>query len=179
MTDVNLPPAAPPAAQTPRGIKIALAVSVAINLAVVGLIGGLALHDGSGWHGDKRGRDMGFGPFDTVFSPEDRTALRDKVALRVGDFKASRRQLQGDMTTILTALRAEPYDGAAVKTAFDAQAGHLTSRLTLGNAVIRDYVLSLSPVARLAFAGRLDQVLQHGPDGDGRSDGRIGGTPGN
>ena len=170
MTDSTIPQA-----KTPRGMKIALAVSVAINLGVAGLVGGLALTDGPGGHGDKLVRDMGFGPYDAVFSPEDRTALRHAIVSRLGDFKSARQQMQGDMTAILTALRADPFVPGAVSTAFDAQAQHLTERLTLGNAVVRDYLVALSAAARLAFAERLDQVLQHGPSGDGKGFDKAGG----
>lgn len=166
--DVTARPPIPPPLRTPRGVRIALAVSVAINLAVVGLVAGLALNDGPGGHGDKLVRDMGFGPFDAVLSPEDRTALRHTIVSRLGDFKSARQQMQADLAAILAALRADPFVPAAVSTAFDAQAQHLTQRLTLGNAVIRDYLVALPAGARLAFADRLDQVLQHGHGGDGK-----------
>ena len=161
MTDTNLTP------RTPKGVKIALAVSVAINLGVAGLVGGLALNDGPAGHGDKLVRDLGFGPFDPVFSPEDRAALRQVVVGRLGDFKSARGQMQVDMGAILTALRAVPYDPAALSAAFDMQAQHLTARLTLGNTVVRDYLLAMSDAARLAFADRLDQALHRAPGADG------------
>ncbi|MBC7479485.1 MAG: periplasmic heavy metal sensor [Pseudorhodobacter sp.] len=153
--------------QSSRGLKIALAVSVAINLGVAGLVAGLALNDGPGGHGDKLVRDMGFGPYDPVLSPEDRTALRHAIVSRLGDFKSVRQQMQADMGAILSALRADPYIPDAVSAAFDAQAQHLTARLTLGNTVVRDYLLALPTEARLKFADRLDQVLHRGP-GDSR-----------
>ena len=159
MTDANMT-----APQTSRGVKIALAVSVAINLAVVGLVAGLALTDGPGGHGDKLVRDMGFGPYDPVFSPEDRIALRHAIVSRLGDFKSARQHMQADMGAILSALRADPYIPAAVSAAFDAQAQHLTARLLLGNTVVRDYLVALPAEARLKFADRLDQVLHHRPD---------------
>ena len=165
MTDANLTP------KTPRGVKIALAISVAINLGVAGLVGGLALNDGPGGHGDKLVRDLGFGPFDGALSPDDRTALRHAIVGRLGDFKSARQLMQGDMAAILTALRAEPYVPGAVSAAIDAQAQHLTDRLKLGNTVVRDYLVALPAEARLRFADRLDRVMQHGPDGDGRPQG--------
>jgi hypothetical protein len=159
------------AAKTPRGVKIALAVSVALNLGVAGLVGGLALNGGPGGHGDRMVRDMGFGPFDAVFSPLDRGVLRKAIAGKMGDFRSMRRQVQGDLTTILTALRAEPYDQAAVAASFDALTQHMTDRVTLGSTVVRDYVTALPPEARLGFADRLEQVILHGPDRDGKPGG--------
>ena len=166
MTDADIPPAA--VSNTPRGIKIALAVSVAINLGIAGLIGGLALNGGPGGRGDRMVREMGFGPFDPVFSPEDRTALRREVVSRLGDFRSARSQMQRDMTAILSALRADPYDADVLSGAFDAQAQHMSVRLTLGNTVVRDYLLGLTAEARLAFADRLDHVLQQGAGANGK-----------
>jgi uncharacterized membrane protein len=163
MTDVTQKIPGP----TPRGVKIALAISVAINLGVAGLVAGMALHGGPG-HGDRMGRDLGFGPFDAVFSPQDRTVLRQTIAGKMGDFRQMRQQMQGDMAAILSALRANPYDAAAVATAFDLQAQHLTDRVSLGNAVVRDYIMALPGADRLALADRLEKVIQHGPDEDGK-----------
>lgn len=151
------------AGRVPKGIKIALAVSVAINLGVAGLVGGMALHGGPG-HGDRMGRDLGFGPFDAVFLPEDRKVLRQSILGKLGDFRSVRQQTQDDVAAVLVALRAEPYDAAAVAAAFDAQAQNLSDRVTLGTTVVRDYVLALAPEARLALADRLEQVVRRGPD---------------
>jgi uncharacterized membrane protein len=112
-------------------------------------------------------RDMGFGPFDAAFSPEDRKLLRRQVIARIGDFRSMRQQMQTDLAAILTALRADPYDPAATAAAFDAQAAHVTDRLVLGTAVVRDYLAALPQPSRLAFADRLEHAMQHGP---GRGD---------
>ena len=155
-----------PVATTPKAIKIALAVSVAINLGVAGLIAGFALNSGLGGHGDRMVREMGFGPFDRVFSTEDRIALRQTIVGRLEDFRSMRQQVQDDMAAILSALQAEPFDKAAVVAAFDAQARHLTDGVKLGSTVVRDYVMAMSPEARLAFSSRLDQVVWGGGERD-------------
>ena len=166
------------AGKTPRGVKIALAVSVALNLGVAGLVAGLALHGGPG-HGDRMGRDLGFGPFDAVFLPEDRAGLRKAIVGKIGDFRTMWQQMQGDMTALLNAMRSDPYDAAAVSAAFDAQAQHLTDKVTLGNGVVRDYVLALTPEARLALAGRMQQVMQDGPGAGSSGKSAIEGGWGN
>jgi hypothetical protein len=53
---------------TSRGVKIALALSVALNLAVAGLAVGAWLSD----DGPRRGmpRDLGFGPFSEALDPK-------------------------------------------------------------------------------------------------------------
>lgn len=154
-----------------RGLKIALAVSVALNLGVAGLIAGVAWHGGPGGRGEMMVRDFGFGLFNDALSPEDRQALRQSVMGRAGDIREARRQMQADGASILAALRANPFDPAALTAALDAQAGHLGERLKFGSDVIRDHILGLSPQARDAFADRLERRMRRGRDQDGPSDG--------
>jgi hypothetical protein len=85
---------------------------------------------------------------------------------RAGDIRVARRQMQADGANILAALRAEPFDPAALAAAIDAQAGHLGERLKFGSDVIRDHILGLSPEARAAFADRLERRMRHGRDDD-------------
>jgi uncharacterized membrane protein len=148
-----------------------LAVSVALNLAVAGLVGGIAFRGGPGMHGDMAVKDLGFGPFDGALSPEDRDSLRKTLRAHLGDLQSARKQMQVDGLAILSALRADPFDAAALSSAMDDQAQHLGQRLEFGNAIIRDHVLALSGAERLAFADRLEQRMRHGR---GESDGKLG-----
>lgn len=147
-----------------RGLKIALAVSVALNLAVAGLIGGMALHGGPGGRGDVMVRDFGFGPFEDALQPQDRAALRETVRARMGDIRAARQQMQRDGLAILAALRAEPFDPAALTAALKTQSQNISNRLTFGSDVMRDFVLGLTPEARTAFADRLERQMGRGRD---------------
>lgn len=164
MTDLNLPPVAPPPAPSPkpgRGLRIALAVSVALNLGVAGIVGGSFLHDGPGGRGDMI-RDMGFGPFDEALSPGDRDSLRKSLVQHAGDLRAARQQMQSDATAILTALRASPFDPAGLTTALGAQEQHLADRLKLGTGVMRDFLVALPQDERAEFADRLEEHMRHG-----------------
>jgi uncharacterized membrane protein len=165
MTDPTLPPAPPPAAPAKpgRGLRIALAVSLALNLGVAGLVGGMILHGGPRMHGDMV-RDMGFGPFDEVLRPEDRDALRKGLQQRAGDLRAARREMQADAGAILAALRADPFDPAGLTAALDGQRQHLADRLSLGSGLIRDFLLALPQEDRLDFADRLEARMKHGRD---------------
>lgn len=168
MTDPTQPAAAPTSPPTrSRGLKIALAISVALNLAVAGLVGGMAVRGGPGMRGDMVVRDLGFGPFDGALSPQDRDGLRNALRAHLGDMRTARQQLQADGLAILSALKAEPFDPAALASAMDGQVQHLGQRLEFGNEVIRDHILGLTPEERLAFADRLEQRMRHGRDSDG------------
>ena len=92
-----------PTAKIPsgRGLKIALAVSLALNLAVAGLVAGAWLSD----HGPRRDmpRDLSFGPFTEALSPQDRRALRREFLSRVPEFRAARQEARAEFDRLLVA----------------------------------------------------------------------------
>ena len=118
MTD--MPPSVPTTARSGRGVKIALAISVALNLAVAGMVLGAFLSD----DGPRRGmpRDLGFGPFTEALSPEDRRALRRAFMDMAPDFHSAHTAARAEFDTLLATLRATPLDPAALTTALTAGA---------------------------------------------------------
>ncbi len=163
MTD-SLPQPASPASGSGRRIRLALAVSVALNLAVAGLIGGLWLHDGPEGHGDIV-RELGFGPFDEALRPEDRDVLKAKVRDHQAELKTARRNMQADAAAILAALRTDPFQPLALDAALKGQEQHLADRLKFGNSLIQDFLVALPQADRLEFADRLENHLRRGPGG--------------
>ena len=159
------PPAAEPAPRAGRGLKIAFAVSVALNLAVAGLVAGVVLHGGPGGRGDMV-RDMGFGPFEGALAPKDRDALRGKVREHFGEIRAARREMQEDTQALIAALKAQPFDAQALTEAMEDQAEHLGERLKFGSDLMRDHLLSMSDADRRAFAERLESRMRGGERDD-------------
>jgi len=167
MTAPELPPAAVSAHPGPRpgrGLRIALGLSLAVNLLVLGLVGGAVLHGPPSRFHD--GRDMSFGPFAEALRPEDRKALRRDILQRAPELRAGREKRQQEIEGLLQALRAEPFDAARLESVMAAQQAQLASQLALGAAVIRDYLIALPLEERLAFADRLEASLRRGPGGD-------------
>lgn len=160
MSDVNFPPQAP--AKTSKKLRWALAVSVALNLGVAGMVIGARFHDG-GMRGGFA-RELNFGAFTEALSPQDRDALRAAFLAKAPELRAARRQMRADMAAVLTALRADPFDAGALKSALDVQNQRLASQLDLGQGLLQDFLLTLTPEARLAFADRLEDRLRHGRD---------------
>lgn len=159
MTDATTPPASPtPPAATGRGVKIALAVSVALNLAVAGVVAGAWLSD----DGPRSGmpRDVGFGPFSEALSPQDRRALRKALFDRAPEFRAGREAARAEFETLLAALRADPFDPAALTTALSAVEARNADRLELGRSLIETRIVQMSEADRLAFADRLEKGLR-------------------
>ena len=153
-TQTNVPPSPP---TTSRGVKIALVVSVALNLAVAGLAAGAWLRDGP------RGgmpRDMSFGPFSEALDDADRKSIRRSLLERVGEFREQRKAAKAEFEALLVALRAEPFEPAAMQAALAAIEARNSERLELGRTLIETRLIEMSPEARRAFADRLEKGLR-------------------
>lgn len=155
-------------ATTPRASRVRtwlLVGSVGLNLLVAGLAVGAFVKGPPGL------RDLGFGPFDEAFRPEDRRALREAVRARAGDLRSARVQMTRDVQAVVVALRAEPFDAGALSAALAAQQANLAQRLQIGSEVIGTYMAGLSPEERLALADRIEDRARHGKgDKDGARD---------
>jgi uncharacterized membrane protein len=151
------PPAPPPDAGASRWVKIALAVSLALNLAVAGLAAGAWLREGR-----DRGmpRDMSFGPFTEALSDADRRELRRALGDRAPGFREARREMRADLEQLLATLRAVPFDPAAAEEALATITERTSDRLDLGRELMTGRILSMSDAERQAFADRLERGLK-------------------
>jgi len=153
------PPPVPAVPATSRGVKIALALSVALNLAVAGLAVGAWLGDGR-HHGMPR--DMSFGPFSAALDDTDRRAIRKALMERLGEFREQRAAARAEFETLLATLRADPFDAAALKAALAALEARNAERLDLGRSLIETRLVEMTPEERAAFADRLEKHLRRG-----------------
>lgn len=149
-------------AKTGKGLRVALAVSVGLNLLIVGLLAGAVLRDGG-----PRARmtdDVQFGPFTEALTEQDRKALRRDFVERMPDMRDMRRQMREDFAGLLAALRAEPFDADAVRALLAGQSVRMAERLQLGQDLLVERIGAMTPQERAAFADRLEQRLRRGPD---------------
>lgn len=150
-------PAAPaePPARKRSWIRIALAVSLALNLAVAGMAVGAFLRNG----GPPGRGDMGLGPLADALSAQDRRALRKAFVDHFPELRQGREALRAEFDGLLVALRAEPFDPAALDAALSDIARRNTDRLDQGRSVIADYLKTMPDEGRAAFADRLERLL--------------------
>lgn len=151
-------PQAPVSPTTPRGVKIALAISVALNLAVAGLAVGAWL---GGGHRDMP-RDMSFGPFSEALDDTDRREIRRALMDRLGQFRADRAAAREEFEILLATLRTDPFDPSAMKAALTAIETRNAGRLELGRSLIETRLIEMSPEDRKRFADRLEKGLRRG-----------------
>jgi uncharacterized membrane protein len=161
MTDPQTPPQSVPPAS--RGVKIALVISVALNLATAGIVAGAWLGDG---HRRGMPRDLSFGPFSEALSQKDRRALRAAFVERAREFRKSREASRAEFEALLVALRAKPLDPATLTAALSAIETRNAQRLELGRSLIEERVIAMTVAERQAFADRLEEGLRRNPKKD-------------
>ncbi|MFV0490897.1 MAG: periplasmic heavy metal sensor [Pseudorhodobacter sp.] len=145
---------------TGRFMRILLIISLAFNLAVVGLVAGVAL---KGWRDGPRAhsvRELGFGFFTSALEDDDRRALRQAFADRAPDLRAARRGMRQDLEALLTTIRAEPFSSEAFRGVLDRGAQRATERRALGEELIVNHLSGMDAEARAAFADRLEKGLK-------------------
>lgn len=149
-----------------RRLRIALAISVALNLAVAGVFAGSLLKDHDG---PRDVREIGFGPFSEALSREDRKALRRGLLAKLPEMRQARQDAMQEAQALLTTLRADPFQPSQLSDVMEAQRARMAGRLEVGQELLRDLLVSMTPEARLAFADRLETHLRHvGKDKGGK-----------
>ncbi len=145
-------------------MKVALGVSLALNLAVAGVLVGGALrshHDGPR---QNMVRELNFGPFTDALSTADRQALRADFFARAPEWRQARLQMRGDMSAILTALRADPFDPAALAVAITKQSDRISRQISLGQELLSQRIAAMTPQERAGFADRLEDGMMRRRD---------------
>jgi uncharacterized membrane protein len=157
MTDpVTPPPAAAAPPTSGRWMRILLVLSLTANLLIVGLAAGAAWRHG----GERGGRDFGFGPLTEAMSFTDRKALRDAFLEKHPDARAERRAMRADFEALIVALRAEPFDAAAVESAVATIARRNAELLETGRNLVVAHLAAMTAEERAAFADRLEKGLR-------------------
>lgn len=156
-------------------VTVLLVVSLALNLAIAGVIAGAFL---SGFKGNGRFgevRELGFGPFSDALSDDDRKSLRRAFVQRAPDIVASRRQTRADIAMVLAALRADPFNADVLRTALASGSARAAERQALGQELIFEHLSAMPAQDRLSFADRLETALTRRGQRDAKR--RNDGTP--
>lgn len=136
--------------------RVVLVVSLALNLAVAGIIGGAMV---SGRFGERPSPriDFAIGPVARALTDDERRAigrdLRADRSLRGHDFR-------GQMAAVAAALRADPYDPAVTLALLEEQADRLNQVQARARMAVLDRIAAMPPERRRAFADRLEQELR-------------------
>lgn len=151
-----------------RWPKVLLAVSLVFNFLVIGAVVGANLrHDDDMRRPAPADREMmretGFAPFIDALPREARREIGARLRAEAGGMRPDRTALEAEFTAILTSLRAEPFDPAALAGVLAAQQDRVSHRIEAGRRVLVESLAQMSPAERAAFADQLEKRLRHGP----------------
>lgn len=150
--------------------RAVLVVSLGLNLAVAGMIGG-ALVSGRFGDGPPTRVDLGLGPLARALDDADRRAIGRDMRRIMG---ARGVDLRAPAAAMIAALRAEPYQPARLQAALADQAARITAVQADAQAVLLARVAAMPAAQRAAFADRLEHELHDLLHGSGRRGGAGG-----
>lgn len=160
--------------------RVVLAVSLALNLAVVGLVAGAALrHEKRDGPDDDhartmQSRDFGFGPYIGAFEGDVRRDLGRAFSQKAGGRVEARARVQAQFDAVMAALRSEPFDAAMFESLIVGQQSDLAARQEIGARLLAQKVAQMTPDERSAYASRLDDMIKRGPRDDKGHDDKDG-----
>lgn len=142
-------------------LRIVLFVSLALNLAVIGLAAGSFLR-APPEHGIHH-RDPA-APYTRAFSDDQRRELwrelrRGFREARAAEPDGERSDFLAEYRRALDLLRTSPFDAEAFREIIAEQSARSAARRQRGEAVLTGYVTSMSEAERAAYAERLEAEL--------------------
>lgn len=140
-----------------RWTRRILVLSLALNLLIVGLIGGLALGGGPERH---RVKTDNTGLFLSALDRRDRRAMLREVRQQGFGPAASRRAARDQFHSLVAALRADGFSPESVQKALDAQSALAEQRRSAGQRAFVARLATMSADERRALADRLETLLE-------------------
>ncbi|WP_434288062.1 periplasmic heavy metal sensor [Celeribacter sp. SCSIO 80788] len=168
MTDEQTPTPVETGVETGKGVhwsRIALVVSLALNIAILGIVGGAVLRWNAGMDRERslQARDFGFGPFVGALETEDRRALGREFARSAGDAKAARQKAGAMFEAMIVALKADDFDAAGFETLLSEQQQEFARGQQIGSRLVAAHIAEMSVDERKAYAERLEDMLRNPP----------------
>ncbi|WP_333712463.1 periplasmic heavy metal sensor [Yoonia sp.] len=139
--------------------QIVLVLSLALNLAVAGVVAGTVLSGRTG-DGSPRSFDLGIGP---VAQALDRQERRE-----VGRMLRQARVLRdvnprGRVAEMIAVLQTEPLDADLLRAIFAQQAADVARLQLRAQEALLTTIMTMSPERRAAFAAALAEQMERAP----------------
>ncbi len=150
-----------------KGLVIALALSMSLNLLIAGAVAGAMLAGGPRGArdaGQPRAEGLGaFNVFAQAMTEGDRRAIGKELRQNRGVFRQARRDARAEVSKVVEALRREPFDAAALNAVFAAQQTRAADRVALGQRMLLERVTAMNEAQRRDYADRLEAISKRGP----------------
>ncbi|ASM72851.1 MULTISPECIES: periplasmic heavy metal sensor [Roseobacteraceae] len=150
-----------PRARAPRWMRIAFGVSLALNLAVAGMLVGTFARFGG--PPSRASSSINYAmPYMRALPRETQRdifrAMRDQLPAESGGRQA-RRALYAEM---IEALKADPFEPARVQSILELQNTTAVAVQSAAHTAWLDRVSAMSFEDRIAYAGAVSEVMRHG-----------------
>ena len=147
----------------PFWIKLTLLVSLALNLLVAGMmLGAVWRHDGEGRRGGGPGLGRYATPYVAALPREDRREMFKGLRREGGHVMPDRATRNAQYAAVIQALRAVPFDAAALEGAL-AKQGEMTVRMkAAAEQAWVAQVSRMSDTARAEYAEAVEAALRQG-----------------
>jgi len=155
----NLPPRNRRTRTSPA-IKIALAISLALNLLIVGLVGGAIL---AGQGGQREGpgiRTLGLAPFARALPRDSREDMRRRIEADSLDVRRDRSRIGHGLRGLQRALLTDPFDRDAAAQALAGSRDAAAALQARGHAALVETLADMPATERAAVAERLGRAMR-------------------
>lgn len=150
-----------PAFRTPRWLKITLFASLALNLIVLGLVGGVLASGGPKGAVQARMGNQGATAFVMGLEREDRREIGREIRKSFGKTgKGGMKGRRGLHREALALLRAEDFDASAFQAVLAKQADSMTEVAVAGSVALTEHISDFTHEERLAYADRVEDALE-------------------
>lgn len=161
-----------PKSRTPVWIKIVLVLSLALNLAILGLVAGFVMRAPGPVLGAGPGMSFGL-PYVIALDREDRRAVMD--AVRGNPDLPDRRARRDNYRRIVELIRSDPLDVDGIKAALERQVVTTRTVQSAAQAAWLQRIEAMNAEQRATYADRIEEVLRRGPDRKKKKSDRGGG----
>lgn len=148
--------------KTPRRWgRILLVASLALNLAVIGIVAGTVFTGGH--KGGPQRFDLTVGPLSRAMEPEQRDAVREALRDSGAFERGERSAIRIDTAAMIATLRADEFDETAFRNALARQRARLEVAQDAMLDAVTNSVTEMTVEDRAAFADRLEEQMRRGP----------------
>ena len=154
-----------PSLRRGRLLQLALGVSLAVNVMILGALGGaMWRHGGAGprGDGDLPGLRSYASPYVQALPPEARRSLHETMRASGKAHHLDRAKRRGLYERMLTTLRADPFDTEAAAAVLAAQGEAAATVQEVAHSAWLAQISAMDAASRVAYADKLQERFETG-----------------
>ena len=141
-------------------LRIVLFLSLALNLAVVGVAVGVFARFGPHKDAHPPRGDQVSGVYTHALTAQDRRRIGREMFRNQRNTLPSRQEMAADYAAMVATLRVQPFDADAAGAILHRQIEFGQRRAELGHGLLLQRLTEMSPEERAAYADRLENALR-------------------